>query len=296
MTTRSPSHAGSWYSDHASSLSKQLQSWLDAVPDPLDDVGPLPRLGARVIIAPYIPLFLPSPPISNPPNYLLPDMPDTPTPVPPPHGPTNTSIYHNGKPSSPSADTKLTCEFNNSKRIFLLGPSHHLYLPTLALPISSLKTYTTPLGPLALDTSTLTTLRDTKEFSVLPLDADEDEHSLEMHLPYIYHCLSLAHPSTSPIEEGRGWPTLVPILVGSTSAAAERKYGKMLAPYLADGENVFIISSDFCHWGLRFQYTYYLPSRTDASPAGNSSSVSSEPSSSEVDLTKAFSLTPKHHS
>ncbi|KAL9585591.1 MAG: hypothetical protein Q9203_004186, partial [Teloschistes exilis] len=52
MTTRSPSHAGSWYSDHAPTLSKQLQSWLDAVPSPLEDVGPLPPPGARVIIAP----------------------------------------------------------------------------------------------------------------------------------------------------------------------------------------------------------------------------------------------------
>lgn len=53
------------------------------------------------------------------------------------------------------------------------------------------------------------------------------------------------------------FPPLVPILVGATSAAAERQYGQILAPYLADPTSVFIISSDFAHWGSRFRYTYY---------------------------------------
>lgn len=50
---------------------------------------------------------------------------------------------------------------------------------------------------------------------------------------------------------------LVPILVGSTSASTERDLGAKLAPYLADPTNIFVISSDFCHWGARFRYTYY---------------------------------------
>ena len=86
---------------------------------------------------------------------------------------------------------------------------------------------------------------------------DEDEHSLEMHLPYIHKSLSLAFPA-GPAS----FPPLVPILVGSTSPEKERLYGRVLAPYLAHAENVFVISSDFCHWGSRFSYTYYLPSST----------------------------------
>ena len=31
----------------------------------------------------------------------------------------------------------------------------------------------------------------------------------------------------------------------------------MLAPYLADPSNLFIVSSDFCHWGARFNFTFY---------------------------------------
>ncbi len=45
-------------------------------------------------------------------------------------------------------------------------------------------------------------------------------------------------------------------------------YGEILAPYLADPTSVFIISSDFCHWGTRFNYTYYLPSPTSSENEG----------------------------
>jgi AmmeMemoRadiSam system protein B len=85
---------------------------------------------------------------------------------------------------------------------------------------------------------------------------DEAEHSLEMHLPYIHKKLSLQHP-TLPVS---AYPPLVPMMVGSTSTATERAFGKLLAPYLADESNAFVISSDFCHWGSRFAYTYYIPS------------------------------------
>ena len=51
--------------------------------------------------------------------------------------------------------------------------------------------------------------------------------------------------------------TVIPVLVGSISADKEAKYGQIFAKYLADPSNLFIISSDFCHWGDRFHYTYY---------------------------------------
>lgn len=73
-----------------------------------------------------------------------------------------------------------------------------------------------------------------------------------MHLPYIYKMLSRSFPQGS-------FPPLVPILVGSTSPGVEKNYGAILAPYLGDPENIFIISSDFCHWGSRFSYTFYMP-------------------------------------
>ena len=50
---------------------------------------------------------------------------------------------------------------------------------------------------------------------------------------------------------------MVPVLVGQTSHAKELMYGKIFSEYLKDPENLFVISSDFCHWGDRFRYTYY---------------------------------------
>lgn len=38
---------------------------------------------------------------------------------------------------------------------------------------------------------------------------------------------------------------------------SEARYGGHLAPYLADSSNLFVVSSDFCHWGSRFQYTFF---------------------------------------
>ncbi|KAL8726797.1 MAG: hypothetical protein Q9166_006479 [cf. Caloplaca sp. 2 TL-2023] len=223
MTSREASHAGSWYTDDGHTLANQLQDWLNAVPGSIGDNGPAAAYAYKSLdLSKWYP--------SQPPNPSL-----------PPH-PSKHLTY-------------------NSKRIFLLGPSHHLYLPTCALPLPSIKTYSTPLGPLHLDTPTISNLRNTNEFSVLPLAADEAEHSLEMHLPYIRRLLSLNFPSE------KDHPLLVPILVGSTSPASEKVFGRLLAPWLAHEENVFIISSDFCHWGLRFHYTYYIPS-SSSTPKG----------------------------
>ena len=113
--------------------------------------------------------------------------------------------------------------------------------------------WATPLGDLKLDKSTIAELKATGKFDEMTTQADEVEHSMEMHIPYIYKALSQTFSSSAE------FPPLIPILVGGTSASAEKSYGKILAPYLADPSSVFIVSSDFCHWGTRFQYTYYLP-------------------------------------
>ncbi|KAA0186434.1 putative dioxygenase [Fasciolopsis buskii] len=47
------------------------------------------------------------------------------------------------------------------------------------------------------------------------------------------------------------------MVVGNLSPEREAVYGRILAPYLANSSNVFVISSDFCHWGRRFRYQYY---------------------------------------
>ena len=103
-------------------------------------------------------------------------------------------------------------------------------------------------------------LRATGDFVDLTASQDAAEHSLEMHLPYIHKILSRSFRAGE-------FPRLVPIMVGSTSKSDEEHFGAILAPYLADPSTVFVISSDFCHWGSRFNYTYYMPNGT-SDPAG----------------------------
>lgn len=69
-----------------------------------------------------------------------------------------------------------------------------------------------------------------------------------------------ADPLIRAFTSPANFPLLVPILVGSTKPATEQKVGELLASYLEDPTSIFILSSDFCHWGTRFRYTYYQPS------------------------------------
>ena len=74
---------------------------------------------------------------------------------------------------------------------------------------------------------------------------------MEMHLPYLWkRCQQTFQESTK-------FPPVVPILIGKNSRKQEKDVGKLLSPYLNDEDNVFVISSDFCHWGDSFTYTPY---------------------------------------
>lgn len=87
-------------------------------------------------------------------------------------------------------------------------------------------------------------------FEHFPEEADEEEHSIELHLPFLFKA-----SEKSP----NGVPAIVPIIVATTSQSYERELGELLAPYIKDEQNAFVISSDFCHWGRRFDYTAYTP-------------------------------------
>ncbi|KAF9569149.1 hypothetical protein EC968_002695 [Mortierella alpina] len=113
--------------------------------------------------------------------------------------------------------------------------------------ISKCVKYETPLGDLTVDQGVNKALEKTGQFGHMSLQTDQAEHSIEMHLPYVYKVF----------EKHVDKITIVPILVGALTESTERQYGKLLAPYMQDPENLFVISSDFCHWGTRFDYTYY---------------------------------------
>ncbi|KAF8560397.1 UPF0103-domain-containing protein [Imleria badia] len=129
------------------------------------------------------------------------------------------------------------------KRVFILGPAHHIHLNRCD--VSGCDYYATPLGKLRLDKER--DLKSTGKFGTMTIGTDKDEHSIEMHLPYVYQIFK-----DSDI-------TVVPILVGSINHSQQKTYGSILAPYFADPQNFFVISSDFCHWGRSYGYTFYYP-------------------------------------
>lgn len=92
-------------------------------------------------------------------------------------------------------------------------------------------------------------LRATGKFDTMTLDVDEAEHSLEMHLPYLVKLF------------GGQQFSLVPIVVGALDTSSEALYGQLLAPYLDDPATLVVVSSDFCHYGKRFQYTPHDPAQ-----------------------------------
>ncbi|TID22852.1 UPF0103-domain-containing protein [Venturia nashicola] len=223
--SREATHAGTWYTDDRKKLDGQLDGWLADVPNQIPGIASTskteppvsyPVKGARVIIAPHA-------------GYSY-------------SGPAAAWAYK-------------AVDWSKCKRVFLLGPAHHIHLRGCAL--SKLNEYETPLGDLVLCPDTINKLRITKKFTDMSQRDDEDEHSLEMHLPYIYKMLEIA--GRSPM------PKLVPILVGNITATQEAEYGELLAPFLKDPTTVFIASSDFCHWGTRFGYTYYQPTSSPSS-------------------------------
>ncbi|KAI9017474.1 MEMO1 family [Gaertneriomyces semiglobifer] len=217
MSIRTASHAGSWYTSNGDKLGKELDSWLTVVPKTTEE-GSLSSFPLPVRKCRAI------------------------------IGPHAGYSY-----SGPAAAYAYRCiDPEPIERVFILGPSHHAYIDGCV--VSSCDEYETPLGNLRLDKTVIGELHATGQFPYMDQGTDEDEHSLEMHLPYIYK-----------VMEGRKAPyTIVPIMVGAISTTKEAQYGRVLAPYLADPKNLFVVSSDFCHWGTRFRYTYKDAGDSDA--------------------------------
>ncbi|KAM9601478.1 protein MEMO1 isoform 2-T3 [Trichechus inunguis] len=68
---------------------------------------------------------------------------------------------------------------------------------------------------------------------------------------------STKRPARAIIAPHKDEFTIIPVLVGALSESKEQEFGKLFSKYLADPSNLFVVSSDFCHWGQRFRYSYY---------------------------------------
>jgi MEMO1 family protein len=120
-------------------------------------------------------------------------------------------------------------------RVVVVGPSHEGSFRGYALDDAT--AYRTPIGDVPLCEGALAALRGA-DARVVPGVADT-EHSVEIELPFLQATL--------------GRFCLVPVLAGYTDEAVERAFAERLAT-LDDGRTLFVFSSDFAHYGPRFDF------------------------------------------
>ena len=131
-------------------------------------------------------------------------------------------------------------------RVVILAPSHFAGFRGVA--VLQVDAFTTPLGTVPVERGSLQTLLANPLYRS---DAEpfQGEHSLEIQLPFLQRAL----PGVPVV------PLLVGELGGDDLIAAARGLQQ-----LNDGRTVFVVSSDFVHYGWRFGY---LPFPADGEQA-----------------------------
>ncbi len=136
--------------------------------------------------------------------------------------------YRYSGPVAGSAYAPLRSLAGRVKRVVLLGPAHRVGFRGVA--VSSAEAFDTPLGAVPVDVEGIRLARG------FPFVSEHDaafaeEHSLEVHLPFL-------------IETLRSF-RLVPLLVGD---AAPEDVSKLIDALWGGPETVFVISSDLSHY------------------------------------------------
>lgn len=101
-------------------------------------------------------------------------------------------------------------------RVVVLGPSHHFYARRSLL--SSATALETPFGTLPVDRQAVASLASSGLFDSLSRSEDEEEHSIEMHLPMIAYVASKA---------GKGLGTGAGPAAAASSAGRRRRSGDL---------------------------------------------------------------------
>ena len=121
------------------------------------------------------------------------------------------------------------------ERVVVVAPSHQGSFRGYALDDAT--AYRTPIGDVPLCDGTLAALQGA-DARVVP-GISEREHAVEIELPFL--------------QEALGRFCLAPVLVGDTDDGLERAFAERLAK-LDDGRTLFVFSSDFAHYGPRFDF------------------------------------------
>ncbi len=129
--------------------------------------------------------------------------------------------------------------------IFILASSHRMAFDGAS--VYTAGHYETPLGKVKVNLELAGKLvRENAVFNN-KTEPHTYEHSLEVQLPFLQYKLG------NDIR-------IVPIILGTQSEATSKKIGAALKPYL-DGNNLFVISSDFSHYPS-YEDAYIVDRRT----------------------------------
>jgi len=136
------------------------------------------------------------------------------------------------------------------RRIVILAPSHLAAYRGVAL--TEVDAFETPLGLVPVERQGVEQLLHHDLYRSNP-QPFEGEHSLEIQLPFL-QCVVPGIPVV---------PALVGDLDGSDLAEAATALRR-----LDDGTTLFVVSSDFIHYGWRFGYTPFPPDGAEAVRSG----------------------------
>jgi AmmeMemoRadiSam system protein B len=131
-------------------------------------------------------------------------------------------------PIAASAYAQLAPRRDTITRVVLLGPAHRVAIKGLA--VSSADAFMTPLGSVPLDRAAIDRILTLPQVRSADT-AHTEEHSLEVHLPFLQEVL----------EDFQ----LVPLVVGDATAA---EVGEVIDTLWGGPETLIVISSDLSHY------------------------------------------------
>ena len=129
-------------------------------------------------------------------------------------------------------------EKNRYKRVIILGPTHSYGFRGIAVPEDDIVAHRTPLGDIPIDRKLCAELRKKDGFTSIS-GVDSREHSIEVQYPFL--------------QKTAVSFKLVPLVCGMMSEKDMDRFATALVPHM-DNETLLLASSDFTHYGRRFQY------------------------------------------
>ena len=119
------------------------------------------------------------------------------------------------------------------EHIFLLGPSHHVWLDKASVGVGY-EAYNTPLGNVKVDAELGGQIIASNSVFTFEERAHNKEHCLEVQLPLLQYRF-------------KEMPPIVPIVIATQSWQKLEQIAEALLPYFNE-RNLFVISSDFSHY------------------------------------------------